>query len=501
MFRRHPSFRLFVTAPALCRIASCGLLFFSAICAFAGGPKYVAGVSYFNSSALGQPVSWAGGSVNYYVDQGPLGPLSNTQAVAIVDAAAAIWNGVPTAAVQLTDAGALAEDVNGSNVLAGNGYLVAPADVAPSAITTPVAVIFDTDGSVYDALEGSGASEPDNCSLNSLLVWIDNMNPNATLAHGVIVLNGRCATTANLLSMMSYQLERAFGRILGLDSSQVNLNALSLGSTEPNGALGWPIMQPLPGECGAVGGDCIPNPTVLRFDDIAALNRIYPVTAANLASFPGKVLTAANTVSIQGTLSFRSGQGMQGVNVVARPLDGNGNPLYQYTVTFVSGSYFAGNRGNPVTGWTDALGNRLDRFGSNLSSLQGFFDLSGMPLPPGATTANYQVTFEPISPLFFGSLSVGPYLLGAPTPSGTMPTLLVNGLQAGSSKALTVNIANSASESISQPIPELLQLIPESAQPILESALKPVAPVERSIHGPFAGGLETDSESDRKSVV
>ena len=33
-------------------------------------------------------------------------------------------------------------------------------------------------------------------------------------------------------------------------------------------------------------------------DDIAALNRIYPVTAQNAASFPGKQLTAANSVSI-----------------------------------------------------------------------------------------------------------------------------------------------------------------------------------------------------------
>jgi len=41
---------------------------------------------------------------------------------------------------------------------------------------------------------------------------------------------------------------------------------------------------------------------------------------------------------------------MQGVNVVARPLDANGNPLYQYTVTCVSGGSFNGTHGNPVTG-------------------------------------------------------------------------------------------------------------------------------------------------------
>jgi hypothetical protein len=444
--------------------------------ALAGGPKFVAGVSYFNPAVLGQPVVWAGGELNYYVDQGPLGPLTNTQAVAMVDAAAGIWGVVPTAAVHLTDAGSLAEDVNGSNVLAGNGYLAAPADVTPSAIGTPVAVIFDSDGSVIDALEGAGASEPDNCALNGPLVWIDNFNSNATFAHGVILLNGRCATSPSLLETMSYQLERAFGRILGLDFSQVNDNAQNLTATEPNGVLGWPVMQPVNSECGPTGGTCIPNPGSLRLDDIAALNRLYPVTAANQANFPGKLLTAANTVSIQGTISFRTGQGMQGVNVVARPLDSNGNPLYQYTVTFVSGGYFAGNRGNPVTGWTDTQGNRLDRFGSNAATLEGFFDLSGIPLPPGVTSASYQVSFEPVNPLYIDAVSVGPYLLGSPTPSGTLPTLTLNSLQAGSSHTLTVNVTNSAGSAafepvpISDPIPPFDPVPNPTRAPILEPA-------------------------------
>ncbi len=109
-----------------------------------------------------------------------------------------------------------------------------------------------------------------------------------------------------------------------------------------------------------------------------------PSRPPNLAAFPGKKITAANTVSIQGTITFKSGLGMQGVNVVARPQDASGNPLYQYTVTFVSGSYFNGNHGNPVTGFADDNGNLLTRWGSDSSDLQGFFDLSDMPLPAGA---------------------------------------------------------------------------------------------------------------------
>ena len=66
----------------------------------AGGPKYVAGTSFFNPAVLGQPVHWANGQVNYYVDQGPLNSsVTNQQATAMVDAAAALWSNVTTAGV------------------------------------------------------------------------------------------------------------------------------------------------------------------------------------------------------------------------------------------------------------------------------------------------------------------------------------------------------------------------------------------------------------------
>lgn len=454
---------------------------------FAGGPKYVAGATYFNSAVMGQPVVWANGQVRYLVDQGALGPLSNGQAVAMVDAAAAVWNAVPTAAVELIDAGSLAEDVNGSNVLAGNGTLAAPSDVTPAATATPVAVIFDSDGAVIDALEGSGASAPTSCQLNGVLYWIDNMTASANLAHGVIVVNGRCATSASLLQMMSYQLERAFGRILGLDYSQVNDDALK-NASETNGPLGWPIMEPANYECGASGGSCIPDPTQIRYDDVAALSRMYPVTASNLASFPGKQLTAASTVSIQGTISFRNGQGMQGVNVVARPLDANGNPLYAYTVTFVSGAYFAGNHGNEISGYVDAQGNRLDRFGTSNAVMEGYFDLSAMPLPPGMTSASYQLSFEKVNPQYVNGESVGPYVRGSPKPSGTLATIALTGLTAGSSKQLAITVANSAGESTPVRLPLGPNPRPDAAMDQgLGGAISPV-------RLPAAIGTEADPE-------
>jgi hypothetical protein len=428
--------------------------------ALAGGPKYIAGTTFFSPAVTGQPVHWAGGKVGYYVDQGPLSnSVSNQQATAMVDAAAALWSAVPTAGVTLANKGALNEDVNASDIqVSSSGQIVAPADIAPSAANYPLAVVFDADGSVIDAIVGPGSSQPDACQNNGVYVWIDNFNPDATIAHAIIVLNGRCATTSSMLDMMSFELERAFGRVLGLDDSQVNPGSLATG--EPEGALGWPVMLPLSGACGATGGDCIPDPTVLRYDDIAALNRIYPVTAANLSNFPGKQLTAACTVAITGSVSFPSGYGMQGVNVVARPLDTNGNPLYQYTVTAVTGVLFSGNHGNPVTGFNDPSGNPLSMWGSNDPSLQGFFDLSGIPLPPGVASATYQITFEPIDPLYILENSVGPYTQGQVAPSGTFDPITFPNLSAGSSQTLTATAAgspfagfNDAMGSESQPRP------------------------------------------------
>lgn len=430
-------------ATIICRTALISFVL-CASSAFAGGPKYIAGASYFNSSVLGQPVRWADGHVSYYVDQGPLNAsVSNQQATAMIDAAAAVWSSAPTAGVMLADKGQLNEDVSGSNILAGpNNHIAQPADVAPSAATYPVGVIYDADGSVIDSLFGAGASQPDACQNNGVWFWIDNITPDAAIAHAVIVLNGRCATTPSLLQMMSFQIERAFGRVLGLDYSQVNPGALTSGNYAA--AQAWPIMQPISGACGPAGGNCTPNPSALSYDDIAAIDRLYPITAANLAAFPGKQLTAVNTVSIQGTISFRTGYGMQGVNIVARPLDSSGNPLYQYTVSFVSGDYFNGNHGNPVTGYTDSSGNRLDMWGSSDPFLQGYFDLSGIPLPPGVASADYQVTFEAVNPLYIYNNSVGPYLQGQPSPSGTLNSVTLRGVAPGSPQTLNLTISDSA---------------------------------------------------------
>ena len=423
---------------------SAGIFFLGlAVAAHAGGPNYVAGSTYFNSSVLGQPIHWANGQVNYYVDQGPLSStITNQQATAMVDAAAALWSAVPTAGVTLTDMGSLAENVSGANTVANNGVFAAPADVTPNATGFPVGVIYDADGSVENLLFGPGTSGTTNCETTGVMVVIDHFNADATIGHAFMILNGLCTATANQIEMMNFELERAWGMILNLGFAQVYPKAAAEGNSAQLQA--WPVMQPVMGACGFMGGTCIPNPGQLHPDDIAAINRLYPITSANLAQFPGKQVTAAGTVSIRGVINFHDGTGMQGVNVLATPLDVNGNPIYQYTVTAVSGALFSGNHGSEVTGWTGANDVPLSQWGSNDAVAQGTFDLSGIPLPPGMTSAAYQLTFEAISEDYFQQETVGPYYDGAPDPSGTLAPVTTNTLAAGGSQAITVNVADSA---------------------------------------------------------
>src|SRR5277367_39307 len=134
------------------------VLSFAALC-HAGGPGYVAGSSYFNSSTMGQPLTWAQGQVNYYTDQGDLSPLLPSGAANVLVANAfSQWTSVGAAAITATNAGQLAEDVNGTNITVdSSGAVSAPADIAPSATQTPVGIVYDYDGTVTDALLGVGA--------------------------------------------------------------------------------------------------------------------------------------------------------------------------------------------------------------------------------------------------------------------------------------------------------------------------------------------------------
>jgi hypothetical protein len=165
-------------------------------------------------------------------------------------------------------------------------------------------------------------------------------------------------------------------------------------------------------------------------DDQAALSHLYPVTSQNQANFSGKQISAQATTRIHGSVFFADAQGnaaqpMQGVNIVARWIDpSTGLPSRTFVATSVSGFLFTGNAGNLATGMNDTSGEPFSRFGSNNSSVEGFFDLAGLQIPNGATTSQYQLSVEAVDPAW--STQVGPYGPWQVQPSGSAQPIIVN---------------------------------------------------------------------------
>jgi hypothetical protein len=392
----------------------------------AGGPAYIAGISYFNPGTAGTPLTWSQGVVNYYTDQGSLSPtVSGPQGDALVADAFSQWTSISTAALSVTHAGQLAEDVNGSNVYRNaDGTLTMPADIIPTATGTPVGIVYDVDGTVTDALLGQGAGDASECFGNAVFGGLDNFGTDAHFLHALVVLNGNCVVQLPDPDV-EYRLVRVLGQVLGLGWSQMNLNVQTdMPPPTSDDYVGFSIMHAIDSPscvpialCYSNGGKV--NPYQPKMDDQTALSRLYPgpTFSANTARIHGNVYFA--------NASGQPGQGMQGVNVVARWIDPNTNqPSGAYAAASVSGFLFAGNVGTTVTGFNDSTGLPFNRYGSNQATLEGFFDLAGLQIPNGGNSAQYQLTVETLDP--FWSAFVGPYQPWQVLASGAAQTINVN---------------------------------------------------------------------------
>lgn len=384
----------------------------------AGGPAFIAG-SGFDPGVAGQPIVWVNASVQYYTDQGDLSPiLTNAQADALVATAVTSWTTAPGVGLTVTQAGHLAEDVTGSNIQATDHVITAPADITPTATTTPLAMVYDYDGTVTDALLGQGAGGVGDCFTNAVYGGPDNFAVSGKIVHALAVINGACASTSEQLPDVQYRLVRVLARIFGLGWSQANLNVLT-NNPPPTGAdfQGFPVMHFAdPISCVPISR-CYPNAAVPKLDDVTALAALYPASGGN----------PQPTGGVWGGVYFTDGSGnaaqmMQGVNVVARMMV-NGQPSRQYVVTSVSGYAFVGNAGNIITGYMDANGLRFDRFGSTATTAEGVYNLGELAIPTGQTHVEYQLSVEALDPNW--STGVGPYAPLQVEPSGSFAPVIV----------------------------------------------------------------------------
>jgi len=404
--------------------------------AHAGGPAHVAGASYFNASVQGQPLAWAGGGVHYYTDLGDLSAqLPAAAADEFVAEAFSRWTSVSTAALSATQTGQLSEDVNATNVTGyPDGTYTIPADIQPTATDKPLAIVYDADGAVTNALLGQGAGDSAYCSSNSVFGGTDAYSTDGHLAHALVVINGVCAATASSLPDLKYHLVRSLGRVLGLDWSQLNNNVITRHPVPTtDDYAGFPLMHNFdPPGCTPISR-CISDPDSLKMDDRAAISRLYPVTPSNLTEFSGKQLLATTTGRIHGSVYFSDSAGnptqpMTGVNVIARRIDTPGQPSGRYAASSVSGFGYAAIGGNIVNGYTNAAGQRFDRFGSNDVASEGYFDLAGLEIPAGADSAQFQLSVEALDSF---STGVGPYAPWQVVPSGVFDPVVVTVTRGG----------------------------------------------------------------------
>ncbi|HSA92521.1 MAG TPA: hypothetical protein VLE48_05870 [Terriglobales bacterium] len=378
--------------------------------AVAGGPIAVGGPSF---GVEGAPFTWSTTSaIPYRTDGGNLGALTNTQANNRVESMFNVWENVTTANIEYSRLGAIQGVADGDvSTLAEYNAVNGTCNANPP---TQNPVIYDTNGSVFDALgidtNVIGFAGP--CLVNSA----------GRIISAKAVLNGKWIDGNPTQELSDSAFDGAIihelGHFSGLDHSQINVNCLSACGTDD--LIGLPTMFPVIFSTRDEDpGPAIVNPAAtLATDDMAWISRLYPKTSGS-PTFSGTYGTLTGIVRFSDGMTHA-----QGVNVIARPVDTGSNQDRKFAVSVVSGFKFTGNPGQSVTaapylnGASDNTGG--DSFGSRQTGDIGRFEI---PVPAG----NYMVEVESIhcnpndpTDCFSEGSSVGPLIDPIPMP-GTAP--------------------------------------------------------------------------------
>jgi hypothetical protein len=288
-------------------LAAASLLLMAAVQSFAGGPLLL--------RAAGKPFLWPNGGrmIPFNPDQGGLGPLTNTQAVAQTAAAFKAWADIASATATHVNAGVLPEDVDETNF---EPYFFPE---APDGLS---AIVYDEDGAIFALLFGEGSgilgfAGPE---------WIDSAT--GDIVEGVSFMNGGVLLGTGafpVAEMLSVQVHE-FGHYQNLAHTVVN-GQIPIGDhTGPSPANTFPLenlvnrietMYPV---LYVDGGMATPHR-----DDIAIFSTLYPepTFASSTGTISGRIV-APNSRSL-----------LTGVNVIARNI---ANP-YDDAVSAISSDF------------------------------------------------------------------------------------------------------------------------------------------------------------------
>ena len=384
---------------------------------YAGGPLLVVDshpITWQRTEVRGGPLNTqtvdANGVVQYRLDSGPLGPLSNDQARALADRIFGMYNAIPTSTIRFNNAGPIVDpstgapvDVNGTNV--GKFIGKTPTFQNP--------IIFDSDGSI--------TNDPSVLGFFSFLTFDLNAD---TLQEAFVVLNGQPLTrhsisTTSFLGVFTHE----FGHFVGpLDHEQINGNiaADGTGAVLPAGfsrAQAYDLYAPFtetlfPFLFSAPTGSQL----AAQFEDsgffVASLDMDTINAVSDLYPTPGYQTT---TGSIQGQVLVQAGSAqipVTGINVVARRIDQGQYPPAP-GVTAFSSAPVLDSMGVPQAPQAQPATDPLATISSAVTGLQfgnGTYKIQG--LPPG----NYLVSMQQINPHAVQGSSIGPLTAQASLP-------------------------------------------------------------------------------------
>jgi hypothetical protein len=347
--------------------------------------------------------------VQYRVDSGPLGPLSNDQAKAFVDRIFKAYTDIDTATIEFVNAGPILDpangqpmDVNGNNF---DRFLTNPPFQNP--------IIFDSDGSITG---GGGV-----LGFFGFLNLDDNSN---SLLEGLVVLNGR-PLTSGALSTTSFLgvFTHEFGHFAGpLDHAQINGNIASDGdgaifppgfNSDSAYDLYGPFTETLfPFIFDASFGSQLRGQfrdsgffiASLDLDTRNALSNLYPTNSyqTTRGSIQGRVLIRAGASDVP----------VSGINVIARRIDQGTYPPLVGTLAFPITPIQFDPDGVPMEQANSAT-DSLSTVSSAVTGLDfgpGTYRIQG--LPPG----QYLIEIQTLNPDALGGSGIGPLGTQIPLP-------------------------------------------------------------------------------------
>lgn len=387
----------------------------------AGGPLFVFGskaIVWADHDVRGGPLDSATVAVSghgtqtvfYRVDSGPLGPLSNADAVRLTDRIFSEYTQIPTASIKFANAGPIIDpdtrapmDVDATNI----GKVLD--DLNP---TFQNPIIFDADGSITGGggvlgFFGVLAFEPDFSAVDESFIVLN----------GAALLPPHPLSTTSFLGVFTHE----FGHFAGpLDHAQINggIARSQFDAAMPEGlsaAAGFDLFAPFvetmfPFLIGAPSGSAAGFPDSGAFiasldrDTINALSNLYPNLRYRLTS---------GSIEGQVVLNDRGDRILvDGINVVARRISAGPYPPDPATQAFPTPPVIDadGVPGRPpFQPATDSLAT-VSSAVTGLEFGRGAYRIQGLPL------GFYEVMLQEIYPGSIGGSGIGPLGFQLPLP-------------------------------------------------------------------------------------